>query len=183
MRPVVPVDASDVPAAAVDGLTPPVHGRDAVVARTAGAPVPAPVAVHLVVAGTARQPVVSGATRQEDMSGGASNDTLTGSAASNLLIGDQGNDTVDGAAGFDLLTLGGGDDTANARDGVPDAIRCGSGNDTANVDNVDLVASDCETVNRPMLLVGPASMSRTAPALPLQRLSSAEPARDANIAS
>jgi Ca2+-binding RTX toxin-like protein len=90
----------------------------------------------------------------EDIGGDFGPDTLTGSASSNVLRGWLDNDVLTGGPNSDLLVGEGGDDTINAQDATPDAIRCGSGNDTANVDNVDLVATDCETVNRPALLVG-----------------------------
>jgi Ca2+-binding RTX toxin-like protein len=77
-----------------------------------------------------------------------------GSASSNVIRGFHDNDVITGGASSDLLTGDAGDDMINARDGVPDSIRCGSGNDTAVVDDVDLVAVDCEIVNRPVLLPG-----------------------------
>jgi Ca2+-binding RTX toxin-like protein len=79
---------------------------------------------------------------------GGGNNTLTGSAGINQLIGSAGNDTIDGGAGNDVLNGAGGNDTINARDGYADFVSCGPGTDVANVDTLDTVSSDCETVNR-----------------------------------
>jgi hypothetical protein len=55
---------------------------------------------------------------------------------------------VTGSSGFNSLTTGGGADTLNSQDGSPDRVGCGDGIDVANVDDVDVVNPDCETVNR-----------------------------------
>ena len=83
-----------------------------------------------------------------DFSAGAGNDSLTGNAAFNTLNGGAGSDTIDGGAGNDRLAGGPGDDTIRARDGYADSVSCGSGTDTATVDTLDTVSSDCETVDR-----------------------------------
>ena len=73
---------------------------------------------------------------------------LTGDAGTNQLNGDEGNDTINGGAGNDFLAGNSGDDTITANDGFADRVSCGSGTDTANIDNFDvLVSDDCETVN------------------------------------
>ena len=74
--------------------------------------------------------------------------TLVGDAGVNSLSGSEANDTIDGGNGNDFLFGNGGDDTINANDGFADRVVCGTGNDTANVDEFDQVADDCETVNR-----------------------------------
>jgi hypothetical protein len=58
------------------------------------------------------------------------------------------NATVRGSAVFNSLTTGAGTDTLNSQDGSPDRVSCGDGSDIANVDDVDVVNADCETVNR-----------------------------------
>jgi hypothetical protein len=67
----------------------------------------------------------------ENLTGGDEDDTFTGSAAPNVLISGNGNDTI------------------NARNGVHDTIDCGNGQDTANIDGVDLPVPGCEQVNIP----------------------------------
>jgi len=79
---------------------------------------------------------------------GGGNNTLTGDAGTNQLVGSSGNDTIDGGAGNDVLSGAGGNDTINAQDGYADFVSCGEGADTANVDSLDTVSADCETVNR-----------------------------------
>jgi hypothetical protein len=46
------------------------------------------------------------------------------------------------------IRLGDGNDRVSARNGTADKISCGSGTDTVVADQVDTVASDCETVDR-----------------------------------
>ena len=83
-----------------------------------------------------------------DFSSGGGNDSLTGNAAFNTLEGGAGNDTIDGGTGNDRLAGGPGDDVIRARDGYADAVSCGSGTDTAQVDTLDSVSGDCENVDR-----------------------------------
>ncbi len=87
----------------------------------------------------------------EAASGGEGDDTITGDAGFNHLYGLAGNDTVDGGGGgHDVLRGGPGADTIRARDASPlfGDIGCGGDADTAIVDVADLVAPDCETVDR-----------------------------------
>lgn len=72
--------------------------------------------------------------------------TLTGDSGDNALSGGSGNDTITGGGGADFLSGNPGNDTLNAVDGFPDRGDCGTGTDTANVDQLDQVFS-CETVN------------------------------------
>jgi Ca2+-binding RTX toxin-like protein len=73
--------------------------------------------------------------------------TWTGSADQNVIQATAGNNTINPGDGNDFVYAGGGDDTINANDGFADRIDCGSGTDTANVDEFDVV-DGCETVNR-----------------------------------
>ncbi len=85
----------------------------------------------------------------EDITGGDGNDTLSAltSPGANLISGGAGNDTIDPGLGEDFVKGDDGDDTLNTRDGFADRVSCGNGNDTANVDQLDLVSADCERVN------------------------------------
>ena len=80
-------------------------------------------------------------------SGGAGRANLTGSAAFNVIAGSPQGDLIDPAGGSDIVWANDGDDVVQARDGSPDRVECGPGNDTANVDQFDLVLG-CETVDR-----------------------------------
>ena len=56
--------------------------------------------------------------------------------------------TLTAGEGINTLTTDSGADTINSRDGWPDRIACGAGPDVANTDTLDIVSTDCETVNR-----------------------------------
>src|SRR6185295_8778534 len=92
-------------------------------------------------------------------------DTIDGGAGDDNLNGGNGGDTITGGPGKDTIvgdaTAGGcyvigylgtckspwGNDTINAVDGEVDSVDCGPGQDTANVDAIDVV-TNCEVVNK-----------------------------------
>jgi Ca2+-binding RTX toxin-like protein len=124
-------------------------------------------AVHLVLADPGAPPTTGNGSGSESDSlvnvenvlGGDKRDTLTGSSAANLLDGGYDDDTLDGRGGNDRLIGGGGGDTVSGGggddtldldgDGAPDSAACGDGTDTVYADDTDVVAADCETVERP----------------------------------
>jgi Ca2+-binding RTX toxin-like protein len=57
--------------------------------------------------------------------------------------------TINGGPGYDVLKGTAGNDVINARDGGPDTIDCGAGNDTVYVDRSEDGVYDCETVITP----------------------------------
>jgi len=90
----------------------------------------------------------------------AGNDNVAGNKGNDVLNGDEGNDTLSGKKGADQINGGTGSDLINARgDGKksgPDTIRCGEDDgeyptdmDTVKADKNDVVATDCEFVDRP----------------------------------
>ena len=81
--------------------------------------------------------------------GGFVGDSLTGGDGADTLRGNSGADTIDGGGGSDTIDGGGDDDAISARDGATDTITCGAGNDTVTADASDVVAADCEVVDRP----------------------------------
>ncbi len=108
------------------------------------------------------------------MSGGSGDDTQYGGDGNDLIYANVGADTTYGEAGNDNLwalaradvtpgpngetdtvgdTLDGGpgDDTFHTRDGEVDRITCGDGNDTALLDNVDVITD--ATADEPQGLV------------------------------
>ena len=106
------------------------------------------------------------------LSGFGGNDVLTGGPGNDVLIGGGGDDTETGGGGADsffgddqscsVSSFGGcnaGNDTINAVDGVADQLNCGPAADIANVDVIDVLASDpfnaCETVSRAAAPVPP----------------------------
>ncbi|MDX6442721.1 MAG: hypothetical protein QOE43_2450 [Gaiellaceae bacterium] len=93
----------------------------------------------------------------DHVEGNGGNDTISAGPGSNAVFGGLGNDTITAGNGWDLLeggpgrdtiTAGGGNDRIQARDGFRDLIDCGTGNDTAEVDRLDVVRG-CEHVLRP----------------------------------
>lgn len=97
----------------------------------------------------------------EDINAHESHDFVRGTAGPNVIRTVDGNDVVDGLGGADLISLGSQDDTVEARDGFSDRILCSSGNDTAVVDQLD-VLSDCENVTT--VFVEPFGTPHAAPA-------------------
>ena len=90
----------------------------------------------------------------------AGNDNVAGNKGDDVLNGDEGNDTLSGKKGADQINGGTGNDVINARgDGKksgPDTITCGedaeeysNDSDTVLADKNDIVADDCENVDRP----------------------------------
>lgn len=80
--------------------------------------------------------------------GGSAGDVLGGSDGRERLRGGDGGDAIDGGDAADTLDGEGGDDVIAARDGAPDTVTCGDGNDMVNADKEDTVAADCELVDR-----------------------------------
>ena len=84
----------------------------------------------------------------DKVSAGGGMDIVDGGSETDLLKGEGGADTITGGAGFDSIDGGDGADTIEAVDGEADFVECGNGNnDVANVDDLDFVDDDCETVN------------------------------------
>jgi Ca2+-binding RTX toxin-like protein len=56
---------------------------------------------------------------------------------------------INGGPGYQVLSGTPGNDVIQARDGGPDTIDCGAGNDTVYVDRSEDGVVDCETVITP----------------------------------
>jgi Ca2+-binding RTX toxin-like protein len=82
-----------------------------------------------------------GGDGDDEIDGGGGSDEISGNADADRLEGGPGQDNVTGQDGADRLAL---------RDGEQDAGTCGEGTDTAvaDVEGVDAVDPDCETVER-----------------------------------
>jgi Ca2+-binding RTX toxin-like protein len=112
--------------------------------------------------------LMSGGTGDDTQHGGAGNDKIFANLGQDTTYGDAGNDDLwalargDVAPGpgvdqvGDTLDGGPGNDTFHTRDGEVDRVTCGDGNDTALLDNVDVITDataenpkgSCETVVR-----------------------------------
>jgi hypothetical protein len=87
------------------------------------------------------------------LDGGAGADTVDGGFNDDTIIGGPGRDSLagdhpTGECGIYWCKLPAGNDTIEARDGERDSVTCGAGTDTVNADAGDVVAGDCERVNR-----------------------------------
>ena len=99
---------------------------------------------------------IHGAGGGDDLYGGGGDDRVFGDGGNDKVQGASGSDIVDGGAGLDQIY---GDiascsvfctfdpDTVFARDGERDVVDCGGGADSAQVDQLDLVAF-CSSVDR-----------------------------------
>src|SRR3954452_15368401 len=77
------------------------------------------------------------------VTGGPDNDTLTGGAGNDVLTGGDGNDTLIGNGGVEGFLGEGGNHTIDAFDGNAERISCGTGDDHARNDPIDIIA-ECE---------------------------------------
>ncbi|MEA2478393.1 MAG: hypothetical protein QOJ07_315 [Thermoleophilaceae bacterium] len=92
---------------------------------------------------------LTGSDGAETLRGNAGGDTIDGLGGDDRLEGGDGADTITGGTGVDSIDAGDGADTIAARDGTADTITCGPGADTVTADASDIVAADCEVVDRP----------------------------------
>jgi hypothetical protein len=97
---------------------------------------------------------VIGTNRPDHLRGTAGPDRIFGRGATDRLYGFAGNDLLVGGPGSDHMYGGPGNDRLEARDGTRDFLNCGSGRDTAVVDNVDVAKRNCEVVLRPSQKTG-----------------------------
>lgn len=68
-----------------------------------------------------------------------------GEAGPDVIFGSPRGDVLDGGAGTDSLFAGGGDDKISTRDGNPEVVLCGAGDDVLRADRRDAL-SGCESV-------------------------------------
>jgi Ca2+-binding RTX toxin-like protein len=115
-----------------------------------------------VITGSQKKDVIFALGGADQIAGRAGNDRISGGAGDDLLFGEDGTDTLDGDVGADRIVGGDGADTisggsnsdeidAVADEGlgpIKDTIECGTGTDTVKADRLDVVAADCEIVDR-----------------------------------
>ncbi len=93
--------------------------------------------------------VLYGGLGNDLLDGGAGNDRLFGGKGDDRLLGGAGHDQLRGDAGRDTFIGGAGNDVINSRDRLQrERVSCGPGRDRVLADRRDLVARDCEIVNR-----------------------------------
>lgn len=142
-----------------------------VAATLDGSAIPGPVDLK-VFRTTAAGSRLVGTAANDVLTGYDYDDTIVGGAGDDLIVGGNGNDTITGGPGRDTInadsvTTSGivayGNDTIDVRDGEVDNVTCGVGTDRVIADAGDIVAPDCETVERP---AGPAKPHDDPPAPP-----------------
>jgi len=94
----------------------------------------------------------NGGRGNDDIDGGRGDDRINGGAGDDRLRGGRGDDVLTDDNGVDRFNGGTGDDRINARDrrgrdDARDVVDCGAGDDTALVDDDDVVLH-CEHVER-----------------------------------
>jgi Ca2+-binding RTX toxin-like protein len=90
-----------------------------------------------------------GTNGPDNINGRGGADEIKGRGDDDALKGGKGGDSIGGGKGFDRLIGGPGNDRINARDGRPDEINCGAGNDYAKVDRNEDGVYDCENARGP----------------------------------
>jgi hypothetical protein len=101
-----------------------------------------------VVGGGGRDSI-DGGTGDDLLEGGGDWDVLLGRGGADVLLGGGGPDEIRAGTGRDRVDAGRGNDVVHVRDGWRDAVRCGPGRgDIVVADRRDVVASDCERVER-----------------------------------
>ena len=100
------------------------------------------------IAGTDFADRLRGTPAGEHICGRAGNDLIEAEGGNDLVDGGLGSDTILGGPGRDRIIGGRGNDTIHSRDGQPDTIECGWGEDRAFVDRLDRVLRGCESVHR-----------------------------------
>jgi Ca2+-binding RTX toxin-like protein len=104
---------------------------------------------------------VIGGNAAETIDAGAGDDRVEGGFGDDAILGGPGKDTIyadkvgSNCGLFESCDVPVGNDTIDARDGEVDTIDCGVGADRAVVDAADVVAANCETVDRAGTVVVP----------------------------
>jgi Ca2+-binding RTX toxin-like protein len=111
---------------------------------------------------------IDGGPGNDRVEGGMGNDTLTGGPGEDQIFGDATSDVC----GIYYCKIPFGNDVIDARDGRLDGVDCGAGDDTVIADAVDVIAPNCEHVDKaagpgrgqpgPGGLDGPSSFTRKA---------------------
>lgn len=109
--------------------------------------------------GTDQADTLTGFDYDDRIEGGAGDDVIVGGYGNDTIIPGPGRDTVNAdtatACNFFECRPPQGNDAIDARDGEVDTITCGVGEDQVLADPVDVVAADCETVQRSGSSSGP----------------------------
>ncbi len=97
------------------------------------------------LSGTDRADVIDGGAGADELNGGYGGDTITGGPGADVINGDRPARCNEMHCD---ISPGAANDVINARDGEVDSIACGPGEDRVVADASDVVAADCENVDR-----------------------------------
>ena len=103
-------------------------------------------AVAKILKGTPGDDKLIGSENGDKLIGKAGNDILRSAEGGDLVIGGADDDFIKSGRQFDEIRAGTGDDEIHTRDGTPDQIDCGAGEDTVLADEVEEGVFDCEHV-------------------------------------
>ena len=106
---------------------------------------------------------IRGLDGADEIQTGSKKDTITGGGGADDVSAGFGDDVITGGAGADVIAADGGNvycgyytcevpfgnDKVYVRDGEVDSVDCGVGQDFVEADAGDVVAANCETVERP----------------------------------
>ncbi len=97
--------------------------------------------------------VLKAADGADSVDGGAGNDVIDAGFGDDTIVGGPGKDrisadTAGGDCGPYWCKTDFGNDTIDVRDGEVDSVDCGAGTDTVTADADDVIAPNCESVNR-----------------------------------
>ena len=138
------------------------RGVERIVLRTPGRVVGTDGPDEIVFSQVGSDSELVGGGGDDRLRGGDGADRLDGGAGDDNIDGGFGDDTITGGPGRDVISadLAGGDcgplwckypygnDTVDVRDGEVDSVTCGAGTDRVMADAADVVAPDCEQVDR-----------------------------------
>jgi RTX calcium-binding nonapeptide repeat (4 copies)/WD40-like Beta Propeller Repeat len=92
---------------------------------------------------------IDGGSGDDLLDGGGDWDVLFGRGGADVLLAGGGPDEIRPGSGRDRVDAGRGNDVVHVRDGWRDVVRCGAGRgDIVVADRLDVVADDCERVER-----------------------------------
>jgi Tol biopolymer transport system component len=100
------------------------------------------------IVGNAGNDRIEGNAGDDSIDAGPGDDAVFGGPGDDTIVAGSGRDLIVGGPGRDSIAAGAGSDRIETRDGFRDLIDCGNGNDTAEVDRLDVVRH-CERVLRP----------------------------------
>ena len=114
-----------------------------------GALVLAAPALARIIKGTPGDDRLIGSKNGDKLFGKGGDDILRSAEGGDLVVGNKGADFIKAGNGFDEVRGGRGRDEIHVRDGKPDQVDCGPGDDLLIADESEDGVVDCEDVQVP----------------------------------